>query len=140
VLLAAHAITGLPLQFVEVMPATAQLLNWKLFFRSLDRCRGSEYSLQGSFHTCFWYNQAALKSHPRFSHSLKDGASQAPMSSDAPRPRNHRDAYIAAMWLMFLRAPAQKTGPGEPVDLGEIGEVRQKDWERLTPYSVAGPR
>ena len=50
------------------------------------------------------------------------------------------DLYVAAMWLMFLRAPGRETAPGEPVDLGEIGEVREKNWDRLTPYSVARPR
>ena len=47
-----------------------------------------------------------------------------------------REAYIAAMWLMFLRAPGRETAPGELVDLGEIGEVREKNWARATPYSV----
>lgn len=50
------------------------------------------------------------------------------------------EAHIAAMWLMFLRAPGRETAPGECVDLGEVGEVREKDWERLMPYSVAVPR
>ena len=48
-----------------------------------------------------------------------------------------REAYIAAMWLMFLRAPGCGTAPGEPVDLYEIGLVAPKNWERLTPYSPA---
>jgi len=52
-------------------------------------------------------------------------------------PNAHpREAHIASMWLMFLRAPGRETVPGEPVDLGEIGEVRQKNWARATPYSV----
>jgi hypothetical protein len=51
-----------------------------------------------------------------------------------------REAYIAAMWLMFLRAPGRDTAPGEPVDLGDIGAVREKNWERSTPYSVAVPK
>ena len=50
-----------------------------------------------------------------------------------------REAYIAAMWLLFLRAPGRETLPGECVDLGEIGKVREKDWERLTPYSPGEP-
>jgi hypothetical protein len=29
------------------------------------------------------------------------------------------EVYIAAMWLMFLRAPGRETAPGKPVDLGE---------------------
>ena len=53
-------------------------------------------------------------------------------------PNAHpHEAYIAAMWLMFLRAPGRETAPGEQVDLGEIGEVREKNWEKFTPYSVA---
>ena len=46
-----------------------------------------------------------------------------------------RELYIAAMYLMFLRAPARKTAPGEPVDLGEIGACAEKNWIRMTPYS-----
>ena len=49
------------------------------------------------------------------------------------------ERHILAMWLMFLRTPGRKTAPGEPVDLGEIGSTREKDWERLTPYSPAEP-
>ena len=57
-----------------------------------------------------------------------------------PAPaRNLREEYILAMWLKFLFAPGRKTGPGEPVDLGEIGSTREKDWERMTPYSSAKP-
>ena len=48
-----------------------------------------------------------------------------------------RETYIAAMWLLFLRAPGKKTLPGEAIDLGEIGQVKSKNWERLTPYSPA---
>jgi hypothetical protein len=51
--------------------------------------------------------------------------------------KNYSDEFIFAMYLMFLRAPGRKTLPGEVVDLGEIGEARMKDWERLTPYSPA---
>jgi len=49
------------------------------------------------------------------------------------------ERHILAMWMMFLRMPGRKTTPGEPVDLGEIGSTRDKDWERLTPYSPAEP-
>jgi hypothetical protein len=49
------------------------------------------------------------------------------------------DQHILAMYLMFCRAPGRKTGPGEPVDLGEIGDCREKNWNRLTPYSPAKP-
>ena len=50
---------------------------------------------------------------------------------------DHSDKFIFAMYLMFLRAPGRKTLPGECVDLGEIGQIKEKDWERLTPYSPA---
>lgn len=56
------------------------------------------------------------------------------------RRKLDREAYIAAMYLMFLQAPGHETAPGEPVDLGEVGSVREKTWERLTPYSLAGPQ
>lgn len=52
---------------------------------------------------------------------------------------NHTDKFIFTMYLMFLRAPGRKTLPGEPVDLGEIGECRPKNWSRLSPYSIAQP-
>jgi hypothetical protein len=51
-----------------------------------------------------------------------------------------RDTYIRMMWARFLLCPSSPTGPGEVVDLGEIGECREKDWERLTPYSLAKPK
>jgi hypothetical protein len=57
-----------------------------------------------------------------------------------PKPtQDLREAHIAAMWLMFLRAPGRETAPGEPVDLGEIGEVREFKIKRMTPYSLAVP-
>jgi len=49
------------------------------------------------------------------------------------------DQFVWAMWLMFLRAPGRETAPGEVVDLGEIGEVREKTFLRATPYSLAEP-
>src|SRR5438094_919696 len=45
------------------------------------------------------------------------------------------ERHILMMWLMFLRTPGRKTAPGEPVDLGEVGEVPPKNWMRVTPYS-----
>jgi hypothetical protein len=56
-----------------------------------------------------------------------------------PRPFDD-EAFIWAMWLMYGRCPSTKTSPGEPVDLGEIGPTTEKNWERLTPYSLAKPR
>ena len=52
------------------------------------------------------------------------------------KPDAH-EMYVTAMWFLFLRAPGRETLPGECVDLGEIGQVKEKDWERLTPYSPA---
>jgi hypothetical protein len=48
-----------------------------------------------------------------------------------------RKRYIAAMWIRFLLTPGHETAPGEPVDLGELGSVCEKNWTRLTPYSPA---
>ena len=56
------------------------------------------------------------------------------------RPMSEEEKFrlhVEAMFLMFLRAPGKPTGPGEPVDLGEIGTTREKDWSKATPYSVA---
>jgi len=49
------------------------------------------------------------------------------------------EAQILMYWLMYCRAPGNKTLPGEPVDLGEIGQINEKDWERVTPYGPAKP-
>jgi hypothetical protein len=48
------------------------------------------------------------------------------------------DAFILAMFLMFARAPrkAQPEIDGS-YDLGEVGSDVEKNWSRLTPYSVA---
>jgi hypothetical protein len=51
-------------------------------------------------------------------------------------PNSNFDA-VWAYWLMYCRAPRRETLPGEAVDLGEIGQVKEKGWERLTPYSPA---
>jgi len=50
-----------------------------------------------------------------------------------------RRLHIEAMWLAFLRAPSKATGPGEVVDLGEIGQTRLEAQriDRDTPYSTA---
>jgi len=56
------------------------------------------------------------------------------------KPASHidpREIYIAYMFVCYLRAPSRKTGPGEVVDLGEIGADAEKNWERLNPYAVA---
>jgi hypothetical protein len=54
------------------------------------------------------------------------------------KPRDWRDAYIRAMFLIFLRCPRK---PEPEIDgfysLGEIGEAPEKAWTRLTPYSIA---
>jgi hypothetical protein len=54
------------------------------------------------------------------------------------KPHDWREAYIRAMWLIFLRTPHK---PAPEVDgfysLGEIGEAPEKAWTRLTPYSIA---
>lgn len=54
-----------------------------------------------------------------------------------PVPPLDKAALIMAYWLMYCRAPGRATAPGETVDLGEIGQDKEKDWQRLTPYSPA---
>ena len=57
------------------------------------------------------------------------------------KPKSDHDAYIAAMWILFLAAPAKPNPePDGFFTLGEIGQDREKEWERLTPYSLAKPR
>jgi hypothetical protein len=57
------------------------------------------------------------------------------------KPKPDRDALIEAYWIMFLRTPARpKPEPDGFFTLGEIGEAKEKDWERLTPYSLAKAR
>jgi hypothetical protein len=46
-------------------------------------------------------------------------------------------AYIEAMWILFLRAPGQPHGTRRNRDLGEVGSVKEKGWQRATPYSLA---
>lgn len=54
------------------------------------------------------------------------------------RPDPDFDAFLLAMWLMFARAPRQATPDVDgSYSLGEIGTVPEKQWTRLTPYSLA---
>jgi len=47
-----------------------------------------------------------------------------------------REAYIQAMWLLFLFAPSKPTADVDGhYDLGEIGSDAKKNWSRATPYS-----
>ena len=48
------------------------------------------------------------------------------------------EAHILAMWLMYCRAP-RKAEPDVDgfYDLAEIGADVEKNWSRLTPYSLA---
>ncbi len=71
-----------------------------------------------------------------------DRESYSPHSPDLAlarvQPPADPDIFIAAMWMIFCCAP-RKVKP--EIDgsywLGEIGQDREKDWERLTPYSIA---
>ena len=54
------------------------------------------------------------------------------------QPQRDREAYIQAMWLLFLFAPSKPTPDVDGhFDLGEIGSAREKNWSRMTPYSLA---
>jgi hypothetical protein len=57
------------------------------------------------------------------------------------RPRDSREDYLHAMWSLFLRCNAdpQPDATGAFVICDEPGFVREKNWERLTPYSIARP-
>ncbi len=60
-----------------------------------------------------------------------------PIKQSTP-PTDPYEIFLAAMLLMYMRAPARKTAPGEVVDLGEIGQDAFPDQRLLrdTPYSV----
>ena len=52
-----------------------------------------------------------------------------------------RELYIAAMFALYVRAPARPTREevkrGTIADLGEIRSVREKNWSRESAYSPA---
>jgi len=57
---------------------------------------------------------------------------------EPPKREPDFDAFVTAMWLMFARAPKKETPDLDGFyELGEIGEAPEKQWTRLTPYSVA---
>jgi len=60
-----------------------------------------------------------------------------PANQSAP-PADPYEIFLAAMMLMYMRAPARKTASGEVVDLGEIGQDAFEDQRLLrdTPYSI----
>ncbi len=54
------------------------------------------------------------------------------------QPEADREAYIQAMWLLFLFAPSKANPePDGMYNLGEIGSDASKNWSRITPYSPA---
>jgi hypothetical protein len=59
-----------------------------------------------------------------------------PVKQSTP-PADPYEIFLAAMLMMYMRAPARKTAPGETVDLGEIGSAPEKNWSKATPYSLA---
>jgi len=60
-----------------------------------------------------------------------------PIKQTTP-PSDPYELFLAAMLMMYMRAPARKTAPGEVVDLGEIGQDALRDQRLLrdTPYSI----
>jgi hypothetical protein len=57
-------------------------------------------------------------------------------------PVDLRELYVAAMFAMYVRAPArpsrEEVKRGAITDLGEIGSVPEtRTWSRETPYSPA---
>ena len=58
----------------------------------------------------------------------------------AAKPQFDRDAFLAATFLMFARASRDLNPDVDGMfELGEIGEAREKSFERLTGYSWASP-
>jgi hypothetical protein len=54
------------------------------------------------------------------------------------QPEPDIDAFILALWLMFCRCPRRPEPDFDGhYDLGDIGSTVEKNWHRLTPYSVA---
>jgi len=52
-----------------------------------------------------------------------------------------REAFIQAMWLLFLFAPSKHDpDPDGFYSLGEIGSDANKKWSRATPYSPTEKR
>ena len=55
-----------------------------------------------------------------------------------PVPPPDVDSLMLAYFLMFARAPRKETPDVDgSYSLGEIGADVEKNWSRLTPYSVA---
>ena len=62
---------------------------------------------------------------------------RAPFSTHGMDP----DAYVTAMWLLFLRTPCQqKPNSDGSWSLGDVGEAPEKSWTKATPYSLARPK
>jgi hypothetical protein len=58
-----------------------------------------------------------------------------------PPPHDRREVYIAAMWLIYCRAPRKAEPDVDGMyDLSEIGSVPEKNFSRATPYSIARPK
>jgi len=54
----------------------------------------------------------------------------------APKP--DIDAHILAMFLMWARAPRTPNADVDGhFDLGEVGSAPEKNWTKVTPYSLA---
>jgi hypothetical protein len=54
------------------------------------------------------------------------------------REREFSEDYINMMYWLFLRCPGVETIDATgALHLGEIGCVREKKWEKATPYSPA---
>lgn len=50
----------------------------------------------------------------------------------------YTEERIHALWLLFLAAPS-RPGPDETnrYDLGNIGSTPEKNWTKMTPYTLA---
>ena len=51
------------------------------------------------------------------------------------------DAFVAAMFLMWARAPRNSNPDLDgSFNLGEIGTAPEKTWTKATPYSLSQPK
>jgi hypothetical protein len=53
------------------------------------------------------------------------------------QPKPDVDAFLWAMFLLWASRPTkQNSEPDGSYFIGDVGGAREKNWERLTPYSL----
>jgi len=86
-------------------------------------------------------SSGGVETRPLFFPSDDLGCEHLTAIIKTPSSVDLRELYIAAMFALYMRAPARPTREevrrGAITHLGEIGSVREKNWTRTTPYSPA---